>query len=44
MAEEQDESLAREAYEESNALGHCQTCGRLLAEHSPPKVSMTYVS
>ena len=28
-----DESLAREAHEEANALGHCQKCGHLLAEH-----------
>ena len=34
MTPEPDESLQREAYEESNSLGNCQKCGARLQEHS----------
>ena len=34
MDTEPNDSLQREAYEESNSLGNCQKCGARLQEHS----------
>lgn len=32
MKVEMDESLEREGYEISNALGHCQNCGHIFVD------------